>query len=322
MRSMQSGKLKAVVFLTVGFTMASFALNLQAQNWTPKSDSERCPSKWGAGDQRGSGNWMKPETVLRATKLIHTGETFELSFPLSPQMPLIGDRRFDLIPRRLGGPTKPNTPGGFSEAVFSELGQVGTQFDAFAHMMIGGSFYNCFKENDISTPNGFTKLGVENVGTLMTRGVLIDIAALKGVDMLGEDYVITAEDLQQALAKENMKLQPGDAIIINTGWGKLYGKDNVRYLKTSPGIGFAAINWIAEQNPMLIGADNCCVEVRHLGVGPVNHALMIVQNGIHLIENLKLDQVAAARVYEFAFIVEPLKIQGATGSTIAPVAIH
>ena len=297
-------------------------LHAQSQAWQPIPESQRCPSKWGAGDQRGSANWMKPETVLRAAKLIRTGETIELSFVLSSAMPLIGDRRFDLITRYTGRTQKPNATGGLTEAVFSDIGQVGTQIDSFAHQMIGGTFYNCFKLDDIATPNGLTKLGVENFGTLMTRGVVLDIAALKGVDMLGEAYMITPEDLQQALAREKLSLQPGDAVLIHTGWGKLYGKDNTRYLRSSPGIGLQAVQWLIGQDPMLIGADNCCVEVRPVGVGPLLHPYIVAQNGMILVENIKLDEVTAKSLYEFAFIIEPLKIQGGTGSTIAPVAIH
>jgi kynurenine formamidase len=320
-KNMQLPMAIRMMAIAVMLTLGSTALHAQ-QTWTPLPESQRCPSKWGAGDQRGSGNWMKPETVLRATKLIHTGETFELSFVLSPDMPIIGNRVYDLVTQYPGKSQKPNAGGSLTEIVISEIGQVGTQFDGFAHQMIGGTFYNCFKLDDIATPNGLAKLGMENVGTLMTRGVLIDVAALKGVEMLGETYAITAEDLQQALAREKMTLQPGDAVIINTGWAKLYNTDKVKYLKTSPGIGLGAVQWLLKQEPMLIGADNCCVEARYPGQPPALHPMMIAENGMHLIENLRLDQVAAARVYEFAFIVEPLKLKGATGSTVAPVAIH
>ena len=82
---------------------------------------------------------------------------------------------------------------------------------------------------------------------IFTRGVMIDVAALKGVEMLGDTYEITPADLQQALAKQNLTLQPGDAVIIHTGWGKLCGKDNARYMKTMPGIGVAAAEWLAKQ---------------------------------------------------------------------------
>ena len=298
---------------------------LHAQTWHMPADSDRCPSKWGAGDQRGSGNWMKPATVLRATKLIRTGEVFELGAVLSPDPKesfINGGRVYNIYTK----PSEPvpNTRTENEELVVTELGQIGTQFDAFAHQMYGESFYNCFQLHDIGTRTGFKKLGVENVGTLMSRGVLIDVAALKGVEMLPDKYVVTPEDLQQALAKEKLTLQPGDAIVINTGWGKLMGKDNVRYGNTSPGIGMAAGEWLVKQDPMLIAADNCCVEVRPSEPQqslPV-HAMMLIQHGIHLIENLKLDALSAARAYEFAFIVQPLKLKGATGSNVAPVAIR
>ena len=166
---------------------------------------------------------------------------------------------------------------------------------------------------------------LENVGALMTRGVMIDVAALKGVDMLSGKYEITVQDLQQALAAEKLTLQPGDAVIIHTGWGKLWGKDNARFRASAPGIGVAAAEWLARQDPMLVGSDNSAIEVSPNPdpqlAGPV-HQIMLVVNGIHLLENMKLDEIAARRLYEFALILEPLKIQGATGSTVAPIAIH
>jgi kynurenine formamidase len=218
-----------------------------------------------------------------------------------------------------------NRRGSNEELVIAEIGQVGTQFDGFAHQTIGNSLYNCFKVDDVSSRTGFTKLGIQNVGALVTRGVMIDIAALKGVDMLADGYEITVQDLQQALAKQNLTLQSGDAVIIHTGFGRLWEKDNARYSRGNPGIGIAAGEWLARQNPMLVGADTPPVEVNpnpdpQLSL-PI-HQIMLAINGIHLLENLKLDELAAKRVYEFAFIIEPLKIQGGTGSTVAPIAIR
>jgi kynurenine formamidase len=189
--------------------------------------------------------------------------------------------------------------------------------------MWGDKFYNCFKLDDIATRKGFKKLGVENIGMLMSRGVLIDVAALKGVDMLEPGYAITDKDLQEALAKENMTLQPGDVVVINTGWAKLLGKDNERYEKSSPGLGVAAGLWLATQDPMMIAADNCCVEVRpETRTDLPIHQMMLIQYGIYLLENLKLEKLAASKTYEFAFVMQPLKLKGATGSNVAPVAIR
>lgn len=296
-----------------------------AQRWQPPADSERCPSKWGAQDQRGAGNHMKPETVLKAARLIKTGEVFELGRVLSDAMPLPAGRRFEVFTKRTRNDPGRNRRGSNEELVVSEIGQVGTQFDTFSHQMIGSSMYNCVTLDAAASRTGFTRLSVDQVGALFTRGVLLDIAALKGVAALSETYEITPKDLQDALAAQKLTLQPGDAVLIHTGWGTLWGKDNARYQRVSPGIGTAAAEWLATQDPMLVGADNTAVEISPNPdpdlAGPV-HQIMLVVNGIHLLENLRLDELAARRAYEFALIVEPLKIQGGTGSTVAPVAVR
>jgi kynurenine formamidase len=318
MRSLTMG---IALTLALGLTGAA----AHAQTWKPPADAQRCPSRWGAGDERGSANHMKPESVLKATRLVKTGEVIEIAHVLNDKMAISTTRRFDVHTKRTFMNQFSNRRGSNEELVVSEIGQVGTQFDGFAHQSIEASHYNCFKTDEISSRTGFTKLGIEKVGTLMTRGVLIDVAALKGVDMLPDTYEITPQDLQQALQRQNVQLQPGDAVLVNTGWSKLWGKDNARYMKTCPGIGVAAAEWLAKQDPMLVGADNWPVEVApnpdpQLSL-PI-HQIMLVVNGIHILENLKLDELAAKRVYEFAFVMQPLKGQGFTGSTVAPVAVR
>ena len=306
-------------------TLTCLASTTRAQSWRPPADEERCPSKWGAGDELGSGNLMGPDSVLRAARLIHTGEVFELGYVLSKDIPFFGDRRFDVYTKRTRIDPYSNPRGSNEELVITELGQVGTQFDGFTHQTIGESFYNCVPMDEIATRSGFTKLGVEQVGTLMTRGVLIDVAAAKNVPMLPEGYEITAQDLTNALERQNLTLQPGDAVLIHTGWGQLWGVDNGRYRGTAPGIGIGAGEWLVTQDPMLVGADNWSVEVNPNPDpqlrSPV-HQILLVANGIYLMESMKLDELAAAEADEFAFVVQPLKIKGATGSTIAPVAIR
>lgn len=311
--------LMAVMMLAAGTAAAS------AQSWRPPADSERCPSKWGAGDQRGSGNLMTAQAVLRAARLIRTGEVFELGHELHENIPFFGNRRFDLFVKRTNPTPGSNRRGSNEELVVTELGQVGTQIDGFTHQTIGNGLYNCFTLEDTATRTGFSKMGIETTGTLMTRGVLIDVAALKGVDILPDSYEITAADLQAALARQRLTLEPGDAVIIHTGWGKLWGTDNRRYLATNPGIGLGAAEWLIRQNPMMVGSDNWGVEVVHNPDPALNepvHQLMLVVHGVHLLESLKLDQLVARGVHEFAFVVQPLKIKGATGSTIAPSAIR
>ena len=258
--------MKGLAILT-SLSVCAFATQAAAQSWRPPAPSERCPSKWGAADERGSGNHMKPANVLRAAKLIKSGETFELAHVLGRDMPLNPGRQYDV----------------------------------------------------------FTKLGMEKVGTLMTRGVLIDIAGLKGVDVLPIDYEITVADLQQALQKQGVRIEPGDAVLIYTGWSKHWGVDNKLYTSGCPGIGVAAAEWLIKQDPMLLGADNWPVEIAPNPDKSINlpvHNIALTVNGVHLLENLGLEPLARARAYEFAFIMQPLKLQGATGSTVAPTAIR
>jgi kynurenine formamidase len=240
-------------------------------------------------------------------------------------MAFFGTRRFDVHTKRTFMNVFSNMRGSNEEMVLSEIGQVGTQFDGFAHQTHHDSHYNCFKTGDISTRGGFTKFGMDKVGTLMTRGVLIDVAGLKNVETLPDNYEITVQDLQDAIKRQNLALQPGDAVLIHTGWGRLYGKDNPRYVKSCPGIGIAAAEWLAKQDPMLIGADNWPVEVAPNPDSKLSlpvHQLALVVHGIHLLENLKLDELSAKRVNEFAFVLQPLKAAGFSGSTVAPVAIR
>jgi kynurenine formamidase len=304
---------------------ACVAAQAQTPSWMTPADSARCPSKWGAEDERGAGNHMKPQTVLKAAKLIQTGEVIELGHVLNAQMPLSPGRMFNLQVKQTAAALGTNRRSGNEELIVAEMGQVGTQFDGFAHQSHDNVHYNCFKTSEIVTRNGFTKLGIQNVGMLMTRGVLIDVAGYKGVDMLPVNYEITVEDLEGAMKKGNIVLQPGDAVIMNTGWGKLWGKDNAKYRSGNPGIGVKAGEFLIAKDPMLLGADTAPVEVSPnpdpLLSLPI-HQMALVNYGIHLLENLKLDELASKNVYEFAFIMQPLKLEGATGSTVAPVAVR
>ena len=306
-----------------GLTLVSALAN--AQSWSPPSAGQRCPSKWGATDERGAANLVTPESVLNASRLIRTGEVVELGRVLAMDMPLFGTRRFDIHSKRTGGPMGSNKRHTNEELVISEIGQVGTQFDMFSHQSIANSHYNCFATDEISTRNGFSKLGVEKIGSNYTRGVLIEVAAEKGVEMLEAGYEITVDDLQAALKKQGVSLRRGDAVLIHTGWGKLWGADNAKYNSGCPGIGVPAGEWLAKQDPILFGADNFPVEVapnpdKNLSL-PI-HQLALSVYGIFLLENMKLDELAAKKMYEFAFVVQPLKIKGGTGSTVAPIAIR
>ncbi|MFO1319599.1 MAG: cyclase family protein [Burkholderiales bacterium] len=311
--------------VVAALALAVSATFAQAQSWTPPTPEQRCPSKWGAADERGAANHMNPARVLLASKLIRTGEVIELGRVLEGNMPLFGTRRFEVHTKRTGPVLGTNKRRSNEELVVAEIGQVGTQFDMFSHQTIGNLLYNCIDSDEIGTRNGFTRLGVEKIGMLFTRGVLLDIAAVKGVEMLDATYEITPADIDAAAQREGVTIQAGDAVLVHTGYGKLWGVDNTKYNASAPGLGVKAAEYLAAKNVMLFGADTFPVEVApnpDKAVSLPVHQIALVVNGIFLLENMKLDELAAKQVYEFAFAVQPLKIKGGTGSTVAPVAIR
>src|SRR3546814_2755872 len=133
------------------------------------SEAQRCPSKWGKCDRGGSANNMSAQAVLKAAGLIKTGEIGELGHVLDAAMPFFGTRRFDVHTKRTFMNKPSNRRGSNEEIVITEIGHVGTQFDGFAHQTHEDKWYNCFEVDENATRSGFTKLGIENVGAIMTR---------------------------------------------------------------------------------------------------------------------------------------------------------
>jgi kynurenine formamidase len=289
------------------------------------------PSIWGANDTRGAMNRLDANNVITASKLIRQGKVYELGRIYEADMPLFGNRHFKLtIPGApTHGPDGKNQLVGNDEMVSGEIGQVGTQFDGFAHIgtRINGEdrYYNGLTGSEIYTPYGFKKLGVENVGTFFTRGILLDVAAYKNVERLQPGYIISIDDVKGTLAKQNIEISEGDVVLFHTGHGKLWKTDNEAYSGAEPGPGVTTLKWLIEQGIVMTGADNYGVEAVP-GENKDNvfegHQVLMNYNGVHNIENLNLEELASDKVYEFAFIYAPLKLKGATGSPGNPIAVN
>lgn len=297
----------------------------QAPRWSPPPAAQRCPSRWGPDDRRGSMNLLTQERMRDAARLIREGRKIEIGHTLGMDMPFFGTRRFDVHLKQQFMNPQANRRGSNEEVIISEIGQVGTQLDGFPHQTIGDETYNCVNVPSISSRSGFTQMGIETIGTIMARGVLIDIAGLRGVETLPIDHEITPEEIQQALNRQRVELREGDAMIINTGWGRLWGRENARYVSGCPGIGVAAAEWLIARNPLLLGADNWPVEVAPSRTMPDAslpvHQIALVVNGVHLLENMNLVELVASGRSEFCFVMQPLRMRGFTGSTVAPAAM-
>jgi kynurenine formamidase len=308
--------------------LALFATGAGAQ--TTRDETTSGPG-WGADDERGAANRMTPAKVLEAARLIKEGRIHELGRAYEAGMPLFPGRHYSLtIPGSpTGGPIGKNNIVYHDEMISGQIGQVGTQFDGLGHIgvRVDGEdlFYNGFKRSEFGTSTGLAKLGIENVGAFVTRGVLIDVAAYKGMERLPVGTVISAEDLQGALEKQSIELSEGDVVLIHTGHGALWMVDNEEYNRGAPGIGMGAARWLAEQKIVIVGADTSSVEVVPFEdpeiVYPV-HQEFLVRHGIYNLENLDLTDLDADGIYQFAFMFAPVKFKGATGSPGNPIAIR
>jgi kynurenine formamidase len=289
------------------------------------------PSEWGPADERGALNRQTAASVVAAARLIRDGRIYSLGRVYEQGMPLFGKRHYSLtIPGSpTGGPLGTNKLVHHDEIVSAEIGQVGTQFDGLGHIgvrMEGDDyFYNGFKRSEFATAYGLERLGIEKVGVFFTRGVLIDMPAFKGVDRLKAGDMITAADLTAALKRQEVDVHEGDAVLIRTGHGALWMKDNTAYNAGEPGIGMEAAQWLADRKITLVGSDTWATEVvpfeKEDRVHEI-HQLLLVRHGIYNLENLDLDELARERVYEFAFIFAPLRLKGATGSPGNPIAVR
>ena len=283
------------------------------------------PSRWGADDQRGAGNRMTAAKVLEAKNLITRGQTYQLGRVYESGMPIFGTRHYSLRIPKVFGPNGANQMFYHDEIISGELGQIGTQFDGLGHLGIGDLFYNGNRRSEFAKAEGLVKLGVENVGAIVTRGVLVDVAKYKGVQQLAGNYEITPADLKGALQKEGVSIKSGDMVLIHTGWGSLWMKDNAKFGATEPGIGIAAGQMLVDAEVVVVGADTWGVEIMpnpDPSLSAPVHQLFLARNGIYLHENLITAELARDNVYECMYSYAPLRLKGATGSPGNPIAIR
>ena len=198
----------------------------------------------------------------------------------------------------------------------------GTHIDALAHqaenLMLHGGVH---VDEGVQTSVGFRVLGIETMAPLVGRGILLDVA---GTQRLAPEHAITAKELAQAAAAAGVEVREGDVVLVRTGYGALWA-DPDQYLKAA-GVSGDGSRWLADRKVKAVGADNVAWDVigptdPELGVTLPGHVLLLVRAGIPIIENLNLEELAEAKVYEFGFICLPLKMRGATGSPVRPIAI-
>ena len=295
--------------------------------------------QYGPDDEVGSLNEMTPASVVAAAKLVKQGKVYDLDPGRFRGMPLWpGHPPFEVLTFRtpLGeynqkdqGWLMSNNDAhiGFISDVIIGTVHTGAHFDSLAHITVGqdNHWYNGFKQETDLGDWGPLKADASTIPPVVTRGVMIDVAAYKGMKMLPAAYCITPADLQGAMKKQGTMLKPGDTVLVRTGQLSVWPDKAAMAKGNGAGLGLEAITWLMENNKgILFGVDQAafeCDSPDKTNPHPV-HQYMLIENGVHIMEFVYLEDLAKDKVYEFMFVVLPLKNKGGTGSMIRPIAVN
>lgn len=292
-------------------------------------------SPWGASDRIGAANYLTRERRLAALGSVKEGEIIDLGHVIENEAPRIAPNQTPFVmtlSARADNVVKRRAKLGATNEIGTTLERiemtthVGTHIDALGHVTVGDRMYNGLSATNVLDDFGLTELGIENLPPIITRGVLLDVAKLDGGTHLEAGRALSVDELIQAEAAAGVSIGEGDVVCIHTGWGHLFMQDNARYVSGEPGIDVDAAAWLTSKGVVAIGADNMAVEVipnpRHPELVLPVHQHALVENGVYLIENLKLDELSAASRYEFCFILLATKLRGATGCPVRPIAMY
>ena len=285
-------------------------------------------SKFGPTDQIGNLNYLTPAKTLAASKLVTRGKAYRLGIETNKDTPAYGTRTFAITvlqPGQAGGATLGPNKTTYNDDIITGWVGVGSQIDGFGHAGIDNLYFNCNKAADFTMPDGLKKLGIENVPAVATRGVLLDMAGYFNTEIVKEGTAFNRAEIEGAMKRQGIKaIEKGDVVLFYTGWLKLLGKDNKRFISVNPGLGRDGARYLASLEVAMVGADTSNFEVipfeKDAGVYEV-HQILLALNGIHILENLNTAEMVKDQAWEFLFTLGPPRITGGVQAIINPIAI-
>jgi len=299
--------------------------------------------RWGPEDQRGTLNHITPEALKRAASSVRQGKLFNLGLDFNAEGPQTGlGKRFNpkVYATDLFTPINPARPDVcYADDVVHMPLQAATQWDAFAHVHYGGQLYNGVKAAEALGVSGACRCSIDHLAKpgIMSRGVLLDIARLRGVDILPAGYAITVDDLRAACTKQGVSFEPGDILLLRTGQIRRFTleRDRAAFGGLQAGLDASCAEWVHERSLAAVAADNLAVEVLTEEMRDPNlpgdvmplpfHMLMLRDMGCPLGEIFNLEALAADCAadgqYVFQLAAPPLPVTGGFGSPINPLAL-
>ncbi len=289
------------------------------------------PSKWGADDQIGSANLVTPENTLKAAALIKQGKSLPLGITIGPDTPAFPPRSLSLQvvqPNQQGGQklTGFGYEGNYNDDLLQTWIGIGSQLDGLGHLGEDGMYYNCLDEKEISAITGLTKLGTHAVPPLVGRGVILDMAAQAGKEMLEAGEYFGEAEIKAAAEAQGVTLGEGDIILFHTGWTEgMLESEPMAWGSAEPGLSNEGAVYMASLNPMAVGADTWGLDAVPPAPGDkvfYGHVTLLKDNGIYILETMNTGPLLRDGVNEFMFVLGQPRIRGTVQAMINPVALY
>ena len=291
-------------------------------------DHDHTPSRWGPTDEIGAANFLSPERVTTAARLVKTGKVYELGIVVSPDTPAYPPRQCKLYvvqPGQVEGVTLGPTKTSYNDDILNCWVGIGSQLDGLGHIGVDNVYYNGNHAKDFVDISGLKKLGVEKIPPIVARGVLLDMAAYLNTDVVKEGTAFSRADIEGAAKRQGVQIREGDVVLFHTGWLSVLEKDPKRYASAEPGVGKEGALFLTSKGVVAVGADTWGVEAVPFeqGVGVFEiHQILLARNGTYILENMNTAALAKDKAYEFMFVLGHNKYKGAVQSMVNPVAIR
>lgn len=283
------------------------------------------PSRYGAADRIGALNNLGPHKAVEAAGLVQQGKVYSLAVVTSSSTPTGAGRSYSVEAYPLfEGVRGENLLSGMDDRISAHLG-VGTQIDGMGHVGIGLKHYNGVPAGQILKQGKLVVYGMQDFLPVVTRGVLLDIAALHEMDRLEAGTPINRREIEAAMARQGVQIGKGDVVLLHTGWLSVAQENAETFMAAEPGLGVDGASYLADLGVVAVGADNHSLE--HIPFADPKrpyevHQTMLPRNGVYIMEFVKTEELARDRVYEFMFVLSPPRLDGTVQSIVNPVAIR
>jgi kynurenine formamidase len=284
--------------------------------------------KWGPGDEIGAANYVTPERVVEAARLVRTGKTYALGIETNARTPAYPPRTFRITivqPGQAGNQGLGANQATYNDDILDGWMGVGSQLDGLGHIGVGHVYYQNTRLADFAEPTGLTRFGIEKIPPLVARGVLLDMTVHYRTERVPEGTAFNRAEIEAVAKAQGVEIREGDVVLFHTGWLALIGRDDERFNRGEPGLGLGGAKYLVEKGVVAVGADNWALEALPPEdpdlVFPV-HQELIPRSGTYILENMNTGPLAADRGYEFLFVLGQPRITGAVQAIVNPVAIR